>query len=187
MDRAGVWLSQHRRFHASIGTEAGRLRLQAHADIMLSDQPAPQGAACQLIDLRTGALPPTRPISSDQLERGEGMPLAALIFLALEEGTRPDATQVGIVHPDAAHSHLLSAETREAAVPAMTHLAEQQRSLNFGQRGNPPTAEDTPRVTENLPLATVPIEPAVLTAKFEGRATEARGAENGIDGAAWAR
>ena len=163
---AGVWLTQGRRFHADVGTANGPLRLQAHCDLVLSDGPDPAGASCQVIDIRTGSAPASGQQAAGGMEKGQGLDLAALMFLALKEGARPEATRIGVVHPDAVNTGLLTAESRENVLPLIAQLAFQQRSLYFGQRGNPAGPEDSARDGETLPLATVAIDPAVLAGKF---------------------
>ena len=162
----GVWLSQDKRFHADVGTASGPLRLQAHCDLVLSDRPGLAGGSCQMIDIRTGAAPPAGAHSADRLEKGQGLNLAALMFLAVKEGARAEATRIGVVHPDAVNTGLLTAESKDDALPALRRLADQQRALNFGQRGNPAAADGPARNGETLPLATVAIDPAILAGKF---------------------
>ena len=163
---SGVWLIQDRRFHADIGTAGGPLRLQAHCDLVFSDQPELAGASCQMIDIRTGAAPSAGAHSADRLGRGEGLNLAALMFLAVKEGAQAEDTRIGVVHPDAVNTGLLTAESKDDAAPALWRLADQQRALNFGQRGNPAAGDGPARDGETLPLATVAIDPAVLAGKF---------------------
>ncbi len=159
-----IWLSQNQRFRGDVGTRIGPLRLQATCDVVLADRPTLEGASCQLIDIRTGSVAATA-LSPDRLAKGEGLNLAALMFLALKEGTLPEQTRIGIIHPDAASATPFTAESREAGASALESLARQQRSLNFGQRGNSGAA-DSLRDGEILPLATVSIDPTVLARKF---------------------
>ena len=85
----GVWLSQNRRFHADVGTASGPLRLQAHCDLVFSDQPDLAGASCQLIDIRTGAAPAAGAQSAEPARKGaRDLNLAALMFLAVQAGAR---------------------------------------------------------------------------------------------------
>ncbi len=88
------------------------------------------------------------------------------MFLAEKAGARAADTRIGVVHPDAVNTGLLTAESRDDAEPALRRLAGQQRTLNFGQRGNPAAADGPARDGEILPLATVAIDPAVLAGKF---------------------
>ena len=165
-DAGGVWLSLNRRFHADVGTASGPLRLQAHCDLVLSDRPDLAGASCQMIDIRTGAAPAAGAHSAGRLERGEGLNLAALMFLAEKAGARAADTRIGVVHPDAVNTGLLTAESKDDAEPALSRLAGQQRALHFGQHGNPAAADGPARDGETLPLATVSIDLAVLAGKF---------------------
>ena len=124
----GLWLSQDRRFHADLGTASGPLRLHAHCDLVLSDRPDLAGASCQLIDIRTGAAPPAGAHSADRLEKGQGLNLAALLFLAVQAGARAEDTRIGVVHPGAVNTGLLTAESKDGALPALQRLADQQHA-----------------------------------------------------------
>ena len=55
--------------------------------------------------------------------------------------------------------------------PRWTRLARQQRTLVFGQKGAlVNTARPRPGQTEELPLATTPVEPTILAAKARATA-----------------
>ncbi len=161
---APLWLAMNQKFHAELGTNSGPLRLQAQCDVVLLDRPELAGAVCQLIDIRTGAAPTSAAPSASQLEQGKGLHAAATLLLALATGAETEGTRAGVVHPDASHLSLSGAELAQTVEPTLARLARQQRTLVFGQRGalvNP----HAPGQTEELPLATTPVEPTILTAK----------------------
>ena len=164
MEAGARWLVLDREFEAELPTPAGRLRLRAHCDVLLLDRPELSGAACQIIDIRTGAVP-TGPPSAAQLQDGRGLGEAALLFLAMEEGASTAGTRASVVHPDAALVDTLGAEAADGLRPALEVLAARQRSLCFGQRGAIVESGHGPRDAENLPLATTPVDPLVLEAK----------------------
>ncbi len=160
-DGQAGWLTLNRRFHGDVGTATGLLRLQASCDVVLSSAPLLDAASCQMIDLRTGSAAARSP-TAGSFEQGQGLNLAALMSLALREGALPGQTRVGIVHPDVVHPDLLPAAAVGAAAFALERLAQQQRSLHFGQG----VAAGAQRDGETLPFATVPIDPSVLARKL---------------------
>ncbi len=159
------WLVLDREFHAELPTPAGRLRLRAHCDVLLLDRPEMTGAACQIIDIRTGSVPASGVPTAAQIEGGRGLGEAALLFLAMEEGAVADGSQASAIHPDAALVDVIGADAASALRPAMELLASRQRSLRFGQRGAIVESGHGARDAEHLPLATTPVDPAVLEAK----------------------
>ena len=159
-----LWVCLNQNFRAELGTAAGPLRLRAHSDVVLLDRPDLDGASCQVIDIRTGAAPSGSAPTADQLEKGRGLHAAATLMLALAGGAEPDGSRAGVVHPDSSQFVLSGTDVGTLIQPALERLARQQRTLVFGQRGalvNP----HEPDQTEELPLATTPVEVAVLAAK----------------------
>ena len=61
----------------------------------------------------------------------------------------------------------MGADAAPALRPAFERLAARQRSLCFGQRGASWKAATAGRDAENLPLATTPVDPAILEAKSQ--------------------
>ena len=159
------WLVLDREFRAELPTPAGRLRLRAHCDVLLLDGPEVPGAACQIIDIRTGAVPSAGPPSAAQIQNGRGLGEAALLFLAMEEGALAEGTQASAVHPDVALVNIMGADAAGSLRPALERLAARQRSLCFGQRGAIVESGHGGHDAENLPLATTPVDPAILAAK----------------------
>ncbi len=159
-----VWLGMNQPFQAELATAAGPLRLRAQCDVVLLDRPELAGAVCQLIDIRTGATPANAASSASRLAQGQGLHSVATLLLAVATGADADQTRAGSIHPDASDVSLAASEVAPLAKPALERLARQQRSLVFGQRGLLVDAHN-PGQTETLPLATSPVEPAVLAAK----------------------
>lgn len=159
------WFCLDKTFRAELSTPAGRLRLRGHCDVMLLDRPELTGAVCQLIDIRTGAVPAAVSSTAAQVESGRGIGEAAMLLLAREEGAVMEGSQARAVHPEAAMVTLLSADGAPALLPAFERLAARQRSLCFGQRGAVVESGHGRHNAENLPLATTPVDPVILEAK----------------------
>ncbi len=163
------WLAMNQKFHAELGTDAGPLRLRAQCDVVLLDRPDFPGAVCQLIDIRTGAAPTSSAPSASQFDQGKGLHAAATLLLALATGAETEGTRAGVVHPDASQLALSGAGLAPLVQPTLERLARQQRTLVFGQKGALVNTHD-PGQTEELPLATTPVEPTILTAKARATA-----------------
>lgn len=159
------WIIVDRHFSARLPTAGGPLRLQALCDVTLLDRRGFSAAVCHVLDLRTGAQAPGKTISDAQVEGGAGLGLAALVLLAREEGAAEETLKVGVIHPEAAHLSMLGAGAIKAFETQLALVAARQRSLIFGQ-GPGGGAQDFQR-GEDLPMASVPIEAAVLDAKAE--------------------
>ena len=168
-----AWLCLERPFRAELSTQDGPLRLQARCDLVLLDRPELDGASCQLIDIRTGAAPATGALKAGDVQAGRGLGLAALLFLARAEGAETTQTRAGVVHPDASNVGLVDDQSATGLRPVLDLLARQQRTLVFGQKGALTDVSGHGQV-ENLPLATVPVEPATLRLKAERTADAPR-------------
>ena len=164
--QAERWLSVERPFRAELPTGSGPLRLRARCDLVLLDRPEMEGAACQLIDIRTGAAPGSGPLTLAKVQSGKGLGLAALLFMARAEGTDASHTQAGVIHPDGSNFSLVDDASAPMLEPALDVLARQQHTLTFGQRGGL-TDEGGFGQVENLPLATTPVDPAILASKAQ--------------------
>ena len=159
------WLVLDKDLRAEIPAAAGHLRLRAHCDVLLLDQPDLAGASCQLIDIRTGAVPSSNAPTAAAIQEGRGIGDATLLFLALEEGASAEGSSASVIHPDAAIVTVMNANAADAMRPLFEQLAARQRSLCFGQRGAIVDNNPGRRDVENLPLATTPVDPTVLEAK----------------------
>lgn len=158
------FLCLNQSFQAELATHHGPLRLQARCDLMLLDRKELAGAACQLIDIRTGAPPPTGALTPNQVQSGRNLSLATLLFMARAAGSDPARTQVGVVHPDSSNPALVDDGSVPMLQPLLEALARQQHTLAFGQKGAI-TGENGHGPVENLPLATTPVDPDILAAK----------------------
>ena len=159
-----VWLGMNQSLQAELATASGPLRLRAQCDVVLRDRPELAGAVCQLIDIRTGATPAGVASSASQLAQGKGLHAVATLLLAVATGAEPDQSRAGSIHPDSKDLSLAASDVTQLAKPALERLARQQRSLVFGQKGVLVDAHSHGQA-ETLPLATSPVEPAVLAAK----------------------
>ena len=168
--QAERWVSVERNFRGELATGDGLLRLRARCDLVLLDRPEMAGANCQLIDIRTGAAPGSGPLTLAKAQTGKGLGLAALVSMARAEGANAHGTQAGVIHPERSNFALVDEESAPMLQPALDLLAREQGTLVFGQRGAV-VDESGHGSVENLPLATTPVDPAVLAQK--GRLTAA--------------
>lgn len=157
------WVLVDKHFSARVPTPGGPLRLQALCDVTLLDRRGFAAAGCHVLDVRTGAQAPGKAITDAQAEGGAGLGLAALVLLAREEGAAAETLQVGIIHPEAANLSMLGPGAIAAFSAQLGLVAARQRLLVFGQGAG---ARDFQR-GEDLPMATTPIDLAVLKAKAE--------------------
>ncbi len=161
-----LWLAMNQHFQSELTTAAGPLRLRTQSDVVFLDRPEIDGAVCQIIDIRTGAAPATTAPTASQFEQGKGLHTATTLLLALAAGAEADGSRAGVVHPDASQLTLSVENVRTLVQPTLERLARQQRTLIFGQKGTLVNAHD-PGQTEELPLATTPVEPIILAAKSQ--------------------
>lgn len=155
------WIIVDKHFSARLPTPGGTLRLQALCDVTMLDRRGFAAAVCHVLDLRAGAQAPARAISDAQVEGGVGLGLAALVMLAREEGAAEETLKVGVIHPEAANLSMLGAGAIKAFSVQLALVAARQRSLVFGQAMG---GRDFER-GEDLPMATTPIDGAILKAK----------------------
>ncbi len=158
------WLCLERTFQVDLETPQGPLKLKARCDAVLLDRSTFDDAGGILVDIRTGSVPPTGTPTLAQIEGGRGLSLGTLFLMGVEQGLDAATTRAGVIHPDA--SNLAQWTSEEAAIlePAVERLAAMQRSLVYGQKGalaGGHSREDA----ETLPLATLPVPPAILAAK----------------------
>lgn len=163
--QAEQWVIVDKHFSACIPTPGGPLRLRALCDVALLDRGGFAAAVCHVLDLRTGAPPKSGPLTLTQLDGGASLGLAALLLLAREEGAAPETLKGGVIHPEAANLSMLTAATLNALSGSLAQMAARQRSLIFGQ-GTPAGPREF-EAGEELPMATVPIDPGILRAKAE--------------------
>ena len=163
---AGSWLCLGKSFEGELPSREGPLHLRAHCDVLLLDRARLEGAVCQFIDIRTGGQVSVAVPTVANIENGQGLKLVGLLFLALAEGADPAGIHVGVIHPDGSNKSLLDATAAAGLQPTVEALARKQRLLVFGQRGGLVAGHGNDQA-ENLPLATTPIDLAVLSSKAE--------------------
>ncbi len=160
----GSWLSLGKGFAGEVPTREGPLHLRAHCDALLLDRANLNGAVCQFIDIRTGGQVGAAVPTTANIENGQGLKLVGLLFLALAEGADPAGIHVGVIHPDGSNRSLLDASAAAGLQSTVEALARKQRFLVFGQRGGLVGGQGHDQ-TENLPLASTPIDLDVLASK----------------------
>jgi hypothetical protein len=141
----------------NIRTPAGPLLLKGRIDILISDRPAIRDANVHLFDFKTGRSNAPTLVT---LARGNGGQFAAYYLMARDAGAA--TAVIGIIKPEERASPVFGAADEEALRARMGVLVDLQRDLRFGQAGskNPDYGP-----CEALPLATVPIDPAILAQK----------------------
>lgn len=167
---SAAWFCAYRPFAATVSTSAGPLQLRARPDLLLLDRPEIAGAACRVVDLKTGSAAAAVATTPAHLAGGRGLGQAAELAVVLAGGADPSATCAAVLGPEAVcweaftASDLDTPEAREA----LSALAQLQNGLRFGQRVSSVNAARSPNGgAETLPLACTPLDPAVLAAKAE--------------------
>ena len=155
---AGNFCVTEQKLAVSVGTPGGPLPLKGRIDILISDRPDIAGARVRIFDFKTGrgAVPP----SLATLERGYGAQFAAYYLMARDAGAA-DAV-IGIIKPDSRALDVFAAADEPNLRARFAILAGLRQNLRFARRG-PLVSEYG--VCETLPLATVPIDPAILDQK----------------------
>ncbi len=140
-----------------IQTPGGPLVIKGRIDILISDRPAIREANVRLFDFKTGR---SKAPTLATLAQGNGGQFAAYYLMARDAGAA--SAVIGIIKPEEQARTVFGAEDEEALRARMGVLAALQRDLRFGQA---PAGDPDYGMCEMLPLATVPIDPAVLTQK----------------------
>jgi hypothetical protein len=141
----------------TVRTPGGSLPLKGRIDILISDSPEIAGARVRMFDFKTGR-GSTPTLAS--LARGEGAQFAAYYLMARDAGAAEAV--IGIIKPEERARDVFGAADEEALRARFGLLAELRRTLRFGRRGPLVSAHG---VCETLPMATVPIDPAILEQK----------------------
>jgi hypothetical protein len=141
----------------TVRTPAGPLLLKGRIDILIGDHPEISGARVRMFDFKTGrGSAPTLAT----LERGYGAQFAAYYLMARDAGAAEAV--IGIIKPEERARDVFAGPDEETLRAHFAVLAELRRNLRFGRRGPLVSEYD---VCETLPLATVPIDPAILDLK----------------------
>jgi hypothetical protein len=153
----GHYCAMEQSLAVTVRTSAGPLMLKGRIDILISDRPELPGARVRMFDFKTGR---AQAPSLATLAGGNGSQFAAYYLMARDAGAAEAV--IGIIKPEDRARDVFAAPDEEALRARFSLLAELWRDLRFGRRG--PLVTDY-GVCETLPLATVPIDPAILTQK----------------------
>jgi hypothetical protein len=153
----GRYCFTEQKLAVAVRTPSGPLPLKGRIDILISDRPEIPNASVRMFDFKTGrGQAPTL----STLARGSGAQFAAYYLMARDAGAAEAV--IGIIKPGERALDVFSAADEPALRAHFALLAELWRNLRFGRRG--PLVDDY-GVCETLPLATVPIDPAILDQK----------------------
>ncbi len=141
----------------SVRTAAGPLPLKGRIDLLISDRAELAGARVRMFDFKTGR-GGTPTVST--LQSGEGAQFAAYYLMARDAGAAE--AMIGIIKPEARAEEVFANGDEPALRAHFALLAELWRNKRFGRRG---PLFDEYKTCETLPLATVPIDPAILEQK----------------------
>jgi len=154
---AGDLCAVEQNMTVTVRTPGGPLPLKGRIDIMICDRPEIRGAAVRMFDFKTGrGDAPT--LSS--LDRGSGFQFAAYYLMARDSGAA--TAEIGIIKPEDRARVVFGTGDEGNLRSRYGPLAELRRTLRFGRRG---PLVDEHGVCETLPLATTPIDPAILEQK----------------------
>jgi len=151
------YCAMEQKLAVTVRTPAGPLLLKGRIDILISDRPEIAGARVRRVDFKTGrSAAPTLAT----LERGQGAQFAAYYLMARDAGAAEAV--IGIIKPEDRARDVFGKADEEELRARFAVFAKLRRDLRFGRRG-PLVSEYG--VCETLPLATVPIDPAILEQK----------------------
>jgi hypothetical protein len=141
----------------TVRTPRGTLPLKGRIDIMICDRPEVRDASVRMFDFKTGR---SDAPTLSTLQNGSGAQFAAYYLMARDAGAAEAG--IGIIKPEDHASVVFGAEHEEQLRAWFGVLAELRRTMRFGRLGPLVTERG---VCETLPLATTPIDPAVLEQK----------------------
>jgi len=140
-----------------VQTPAGTLPLKGRVDLLISDQPQITGARVRIFDFKTGR---TAVPTLGTLGNGKGAQFGAYYLMARDAGAAEAV--VGIIKPETRAQDVFGGEAEVELRARFGVLVELAQTLRFGRLG-PLVSEYG--VRETLPMATTPIDPAVLKQK----------------------
>jgi hypothetical protein len=120
---------------------------------VISDRETLPSASVSICDFKTSKQP-----AWFDVESGDGLQLLGYRLLAQANNAVP--IEVLVVRPDS--SKLIEFPSHEELMPLLARLARLQRDKSFGRR--PAEKWET---SEQLPIATLPVDPLVLESKLE--------------------
>jgi len=154
---AGEYCAMEQNLTVVVRTPTYKFPLKGRIDILTSDQPQIPGARIRMFDFKTGRgeIP-----TLSSLQKGYGAQFAAYYLMARDAGAAEAA--IGIIKPEDRARDVFGSADEEALRAWFGRLAGLRQSLRFGRLG-PLVSEHG--ATETLPLATTPIDPAILAQK----------------------
>jgi hypothetical protein len=149
----GRWYHSEATLRGALSTTSGHLKLEGRTDLILSDRENLESAISVICDFKT-----SKRVQRFNVESGENLQFLGYLILAETYGAR--ATEFLVVKPDSLKP--LELPPGEQLTDVTELLARLQTERNFGRR--PPEKWES---TEKLPIATPPIDPAILERKLE--------------------
>jgi hypothetical protein len=144
-----------------VALPAGRDRIgvRGRIDVALADQPRWEGSVVNIVDFKTGTIPP---LSGERMaKKGDGLQLGVYLAAARELGAT--AGRVWLLKPEPGGESSLTMEEVTAVLAPLARLGDHLASGRYGQL----TADRTEYSRGfEPPLACTPIKHAVLAEKF---------------------
>jgi RecB family exonuclease len=154
-----AWFAMEKDLRAELQTDSGGFKVRGRIDLMIADREALDGATLKVIDFKTGKQ--QRPTLT-RLRNGTGLQFAAYHLMARALGAL--IVRTSQVNPERGEEEAFGPGDEAELRAAMGRLALLQRDLKFGQAAPARSDRET---TEELPMATTPIDPRILEAKAE--------------------
>ena len=154
---AGGYCAMEQKLAVHVGTPSGSLPITGRIDIVISDRPSLTDARVRMFDFKTGR---AQTPSVSTLHSGSGAQFAAYYLMARDAGAAEAA--IGVIKPEERAREVFDVDDESALRAHFALLADLRRTRRFGRRG-PLVTEFG--ICETLPLATVPIDPAILDQK----------------------
>jgi hypothetical protein len=151
------YCAMEQKLAVSVHTPGGPLLLKGRIDILIADAPQIPGARVRMFDFKTGRGDAP---SLTTLDTGSGAQFAAYYLMARDAGAAQAV--IGIIKPEEAARDVFGPADETALRAHFGRFADLWRDLRFGRTGPLVTDHGT---CESLPLATVPIDPAILEQK----------------------
>jgi hypothetical protein len=148
-----AWYHPEYTWIGAIETASGRLALVGRTDLVVSDRENLHAARISICDFKT-----SKQLARFDEESGDGLQLLGYRLLAQANHAVP--IEVLVVRPDGLK--LIEFPSNEQLMPLLVRLARLQEYKSFGRR----PAEKW-EISEQLPIATLPVDPSVLERKLE--------------------
>ncbi len=147
------WYHSEATLTGTLSTATGDLKLEGRTDLILSNMQDLESANPIICDFKT-----SKRIQRFDSERGENLQFLGYRILAELNGAQ--GTEILVIKPD--RLRWLNLPPDEALAELISRLARLQTDKNFGRRPSEKWEQ-----TEKLPIATLPIDAAVLERKLE--------------------